>query len=495
MREAPIPSLKLRYQGVFLVGIPLVAQLIFVAVLITLVLNLESAAGKETQAKTVIASCDSLRLEILSAYSGVVSSRVFASGVQPDLKLARINIETKLNDLEELVKDDAVAKEYVVDYVKSTERMLDLIQEIVEARDANDGTFSYSEFISDHEYFEEFSSFLLSMTRQAQKINQHYTPIVSEFQPKAAATRTALQLVIIAGVLGNTLLALFLAASFGRQTVRRLDMLMENIRLFSLREKALKPVTGKDEIAELDKEFRQIAEAKEQAEQMRRSILSMVSHDLRSPLTSLRLGLDLALDGVYGELPPKAAQLLKRSSSEIIRLVRLANALLDLDKIEDQNVELDIEEQFVATIVELSVDAVLGLSEVKAISIQKEYPEELMISCDLDRIIQVLVNFLSNATKFSPRESTVKLRVFEQDAFVKFEVCDQGPGIKLEDQPLVFQKYRQLPQDTGTQTEGSGLGLTICKALIEQHNGMIGVKSEVGKGSTFWFELPIDRGR
>ena len=480
----------MRYQGIILVGIPLISQLIFVAALSSVVFGLENAASKEAHAKRVIASCDQLRLRILSAYMSVASSRVIGNSNDSALTAVRESFQKRLSELTALVKDDKIAGGYVDEYVKSTERILDLLQEAAESYEAG-GQRTYTQFATEQEYMEDVSFHLLAMTTQAQNINVHYSPIVEEFQPKAAQARKQLQMVIAIGVAINALIALFLAMSFGRQTVARLDQLMANIKKFSLGQQDLQPIVGVDEIAQLDERFREIAEARNRAEEVRRSIMSMVSHDLRAPLTSLHAGLELGLEGVYGELPPKMERLLKRSNSEIIRLVRLSNSLLDVEKIEAQKVDLSIDEHFVASIVDLSLNAVYGLAEVKQIKISTDFPEELVISCDSDRVIQVLVNLLSNALKFSPRGSSMLLKVSTPGESIRFEVVDEGPGIKPEDQPRVFERFEQLSQPSKLRMEGSGLGLAICKALIEQHSGTIGVISELGKGSTFWFELPL----
>jgi signal transduction histidine kinase len=118
-----------------------------------------------------------------------------------------------------------------------------------------------------------------------------------------------------------------------------------------------------------------------------------------------------------------------------------------------------------------------------------------MVSCDVDRIVQVLVNFLSNALKFSNKGDVVWLRAksVQDGTRLRFEVTDQGPGIASDSQTLVFERFKQLANATVERKDGSGLGLSICKALIEAHGGTIGVDSTVDQGSTFWFELPMSK--
>ncbi|MBK9770645.1 MAG: ATP-binding protein [Candidatus Obscuribacter sp.] len=113
-----------------------------------------------------------------------------------------------------------------------------------------------------------------------------------------------------------------------------------------------------------------------------------------------------------------------------------------------------------------------------------------VIAVDKDRVVRVLTNLLANAIKFAPVGSKIKTTVFADGPSVYFEVTDQGPGIEPANLALVFERFRQVKDASGATSQGSGLGLAICKAVAEAHGGEVGVRSEVGKGSTFWLKLP-----
>lgn len=494
--------MKLRYQGFVLIGVPLVFELTFVVILISLIATLEAAAAREAHAKLVISKCDQLRQIGSASYLSLFSMRLSGSlAMQQSYNNTITALKRTEIELRQLVQSDPPeSKKLVDDYLGSVDHLLELLLEA-------DGAYgklstrlgltspTFVQFISESEFFEEFTAFWHRQTNQAEKISAIYAPIVEEFQPSAARQRAMLYGVILAGVITNIVVAIVLAQVLARRTSLRLDRLMANIDSFAVGVLDLKPVGGNDEIAELDGKFRQIAEQRHASDELRRSILAMVSHDMRAPLTSLRGLLTLALDKVYGDPGPKLDKMLRRISSEALRLIRLSNDLLDTERINSGNFEIEKEEHFLESIADQAFNAVSGLAQTNEIAIRSDLPKEVMVPCDVDRIVQVLVNFLSNALKFSKKGDTVWLRAksVQDGTRLRFEVTDQGPGIPCDSQTLVFERFKQLAHSTVERKEGSGLGLSICKALIEAHGGTIGVDSTVGRGSTFWFELPMSK--
>jgi len=492
--------MKLRYQGFVLIGVPLVFELTFVAILISVISTLEAAATREAHAKQVIGKCDEIRLIGASSYMTLFSMRLSGSqAMQKSYRDVMSGLTKNDEELRQLVESDSPdSKKTVSEYLATVDHLARLLEDA-------DGAYSklstrlgltgptFVQFISEAEFFEEFSAYWIRQTAQAEKINAIYAPIVQEFQPSAARQRSILYAVILAGVLTNIIIAIVLARVLARQTIVRLDQLMSNIDKFAVGVLDLKPVGGNDEIADLDGKFRQIAMSRHASDELRRSILAMVSHDMRAPLTSLRGLLTMAIEKVYGDPGPKLEKMLRRVNSEALRLIRLSNDLLDTERMNSGNFEIQTEEHFLESIADQAFNAVSGLAETNEISIKSDLPAEVMLSCDGDRIVQVLVNFLSNALKFSKKGSTVWLRArtVREGKAVRVEVTDEGPGIPPQSQAAVFERFKQLAQSSASRKEGSGLGLSICKALIEAHGGTIGVDSAVGQGSTFWFELPF----
>ncbi len=224
-------------------------------------------------------------------------------------------------------------------------------------------------------------------------------------------------------------------------------------------------------------------------ERLKREFVAMVSHDLKTPLSSVRGLLLLLSEGATGELPPKAKPVVKTAEGQLERLIKLINDLLDVQKMEAGKFQIEKCLVSIRSILEQSFDAVEQFAKDHEIKIEIR-GEDMTVDADPDRISQVVVNLLSNAVKFSPKGATVKLSIVCETEFVEVKVEDEGRGIKDEFRETVFQRFKQIEHSDATTKRGSGLGLAICKLIVEEHGGTIGVDSTPGKGSTFWFRLP-----
>lgn len=224
-------------------------------------------------------------------------------------------------------------------------------------------------------------------------------------------------------------------------------------------------------------------------EQMKRDFVSMVGHDLRSPLTSLQCTLAMLESGVFGELSVQGQKNVKSSTTEIARLMRLVNSLLDYGKMESGQLQLTIKEIKADAIALQALDSVRSLARRKEIEIAYE-GVDVIIQADEDKIVQVLINLLSNALKYSPTNTRVVLRVEKVLGAIKFAVIDQGRGIPDKFKSVIFDRYKQVQSDD--EYSGFGLGLAISKLIVERHSGKIGVESSEGQGSMFWFSLPLE---
>jgi signal transduction histidine kinase len=218
--------------------------------------------------------------------------------------------------------------------------------------------------------------------------------------------------------------------------------------------------------------------------------LSIASHELRTPLTSIKGSLSLLKTGVVGKLTDACANLVNIAEQETDRLIRLINDLLDLAKIDARKLPLTKKWTPISELIKPCLDSLQGLARTANVNLVSGEVPPVIVNMDKDRVLQVLTNLISNAVKFSPKNSTVTVSVAvdEADRLV-FSVTDQGKGIAPEDQELIFQKFRQATNAENPLVKGTGLGLAIAKALVEEHRGVIGVDSTPGVGSTFYFTL------
>ncbi len=218
--------------------------------------------------------------------------------------------------------------------------------------------------------------------------------------------------------------------------------------------------------------------------------LSIASHELRTPLTSIKGSLSLLKSGVAGTMNEATNRLLSIAGNETDRLIRLINDLLDLAKIEARKLPLNKEWHSLDLIVKNAFEGLDGLAKTAGVQLVQTDPSRIKVLADKDRIHQVLTNLLSNAVKYSERGKSVDVEIeICEDQKIEIRVIDHGKGIAPEDQELIFQKFRQATSPKNPLVKGTGLGLAIAKALVEEHAGNIGVRSNPGHGSVFYFTL------
>jgi PAS domain S-box-containing protein len=236
---------------------------------------------------------------------------------------------------------------------------------------------------------------------------------------------------------------------------------------------------------------RDISERKK-LEKMKQEFVATVSHELRTPLTSIRGSLSLLAGGALGDLPDEARDVVGIAERNTIRLITLINDILDLERFEAGKVQLKLEEVPLSAVLERSLESVRGFAEQQGIAINAP-ATDARVEADADRLVQVLVNLLSNAVKYSPPGGTVEVAVAERDGQAEVRVQDRGRGIPAHRREAIFERFEQVESSDARQKGGTGLGLAICRAIVEQHGGKIGVESQPGKGSTFWFRVPSRR--
>ncbi len=226
-------------------------------------------------------------------------------------------------------------------------------------------------------------------------------------------------------------------------------------------------------------------------ERLKKEFVAMVSHDLKSPLASLQGSLTVFETGVLGTLNEKGLKTIERSSDDLTRLINLIDGLLDIEKMEAGKMQMQYEELDLQSVVSRSVDSVINLARGKDIEI--ECPEEsLTMRGDASKLVQVFVNLLSNAIKFSFEHTTINVSYKQtDDKLIEIAVKDQGRGIPEAHLESVFDRFKQVDKSDNKEQKGKGLGLAICKAIIDAHGGTISVQSKVGSGSTFLIRLPI----
>jgi len=378
---------------------------------------------------------------------------------------------------------------------------LDIVRQLVELRDVQEETFKVveenSESFGDLAKIQEMKrryKYLrdnLHIARQKlvginrMGVVQHRR--IDEAVAAEKFQRDLMKTILIFGFVMQLALTASLIFYFLKNITERLNILVNNASSLPKGVELQDHVHGSDEIAYLDSVLHDASHSLLEASQNRQAIMNMIAHDIRSPL----MAATLLLEKLAGEIKSSEAgsRTAVRLNTTFKQLSLLVEDLLAIDKLESGTLELDLELFDLKALVEEAAETARPQADKRNIQVLNMAPQGEVVA-DRGRILQVLNNFISNAVKYSPDSSSIEVSgKFEADS-VTIYVADKGKGIIKKDLPHVFDKFFQSSDPTSKQ--GFGLGLAICKLIVLSHNGNLGVESVVGKGSTFWFSLPVD---
>jgi len=239
---------------------------------------------------------------------------------------------------------------------------------------------------------------------------------------------------------------------------------------------------------EIRKKNRELMELNE----LKNKFLGIASHDLRNPLYLIRSFSEILMEGSVGDVNEKQRTLLEKIFNSSDYMKALLENLLDISKIESGKIELDKKVQDFNDTVKKQVELNQLMANKKNIQVHMDLGNVQPISFDKNAMIQIMGNFIGNAVKFSPANTNIFVSTVNMGGQVRFSVHDEGPGISAEDQKLLFGEFQTLSAKPTGGEKSTGLGLAIAKKMVHLHKGEVGVSSELGKGSTFYFTLPAD---
>lgn len=472
--------LSIRKKGLLIVAVPLLFQFIFVAVLMKELARAEQETLDEVHAREIISAVDRLFVHAYEAsgalYMYAYTQNEFTSD-KFDSSIKDIN-----NDLR-FLKENSRHDEKVFGYLNG-----EMQSGIAALRDQK-------RLINEGQHVGDNVQRMTGYNRVRKIIHTARALAGVELAAHGKAARSfeerrnAIRQVMLVGLVGNLLIAFWIANFFARNIEQRLKRVLSNVDLFSKRKPLLPPLMVTDEIGSVDKAFHDMAENVSRAEKIKQDFVAMIGHDIRTPATTIKTTLDLLDEEAADKLEPELRELVANATGESRRLMTLTNNLLDLPQIELGQFQIDSRSINIADCIRQSLRSLSLYAQSKKTTISAE-PREIQVIADPDRIVQVLVNLLSNAVKYSPKGSKVKVDVLESGDFVEVVVADNGPGIPDQYIEKIFETYERLNVSSDEEPHGMGLGLAICKTIITAHGGTIGVRKSAVGGSEFWFKLP-----
>ncbi|CRK81558.1 HAMP domain-containing sensor histidine kinase [Neobacillus massiliamazoniensis] len=298
-----------------------------------------------------------------------------------------------------------------------------------------------------------------------------------------------IQLYILAAVCLTIVLAILFSMIFSKKLtsgLKKLSFAANELQQHNLDIRI--PLSGlPTEVKQIAISFNNLAESLAKEEMLRKQFTGDLAHELRTPLATLRSQIEAFQDGIWEPTP----QRLQTSHEELMRLVRLVNELEKLLAAENPQIKLEKIELEAGSVLEALWEMFLPLFTEKGVELQmEELPQEELFEADKDRLIQILSNILNNALKYTPKGKRVTISVStEKEDYVGFVIQDEGLGMSEEDLPFIFERFYRGDKSRDRKTGGIGIGLSIVKALMDAHKGIIKVKSKLNKGTriTLWF--------
>ncbi|HEX6119101.1 MAG TPA: ATP-binding protein, partial [Dongiaceae bacterium] len=331
-----------------------------------------------------------------------------------------------------------------------------------------------------------------------QLVNLAESDMVSAIDATERAFRTS-RLVVIGFAIGSILLALGLGYVISSSLLDPVTQIGDRLRRIAAGDFSQRVhIENRDELSILAENLNQttkklgkLYKQLEEASRHKSEFLANTSHELRTPLNAILGYTELIQDNIYGEVPDKIREVLERVQSNGRHLLGLINDVLDLSKIEAGQLTLSISDYSLREVVLNVAAATESLAAEKSLALKTQIPDELPTAKgDERRITQALLNLVGNAIKFT-ETGEVAVEASAADGAFHLAVRDTGPGIAVKDQERIFGEFQQVDSSSTRRKGGTGLGLAISKRIIEMHGGRIWVESELGRGSTFRFTLPV----
>lgn len=470
-------------KGLLLIAVPLLVEVVFGITMFSLQRYYEAKLNKERAAVEIIFHTNDMWVEcseilFLNGYFSVFG------GPSPNLEERMARMMSAYRRAKELVADDPGQSENLEKIWSNTTQSLEVSKQLRPLTAINQsGSRKMSILASNLETIERADHFISGMGKPMRNFRQPEFLHSPAAIPEVERSTALVDRLVLGSLAASTLLAVMLFGHFSRSINRGVNVVLENTDRFKKGEELKPAVTGGDELAQVNVAFHEMADEIKEAQRTKQAIVSMISHDLRSPLSSVHGSLLNLVDGIFGDVSLETTADAEKCQREVENLIRLINDLLDLDKIEAGRFELRPQALLVEDAIKQAITAVSPIAEERRVTVEG-CESSAEVYADPDRIVQALTNVLSLMVGVSSAGSRVETRTGQVNGEAEIRMTSASASIPEDRLNSLFDRYRQ-------SEGGLRLELPISKAIIQLHGGTIGTRVDQPEGLTFWLRLPL----
>ncbi len=476
--------MKIKHQGLVLVFIPLVCTVLLCASMLVVESQEEAELAKQAEARKVLSLVNALPYHFMNIGSALISWR--SSGKSVYLHKCQDEMN-KLLDVITALRSKAQTSEQSARLETLANEADKILEEIRSYRNNVTDSARVLGSFNRHTFAARMQTSMNSMLSNIDHLStQDYRRDIAIREQYASLFRLLNQLIFLSLFLSFGV-ALVTGLVFGRNLVRKIKTVEANFRRHENGEQLLPQLEDEGEVSDLDRAFHRMACELASAEEKKRKSRSLLNSLLKQPIERLGEDLLLMLEGVLLEPSQRGQQRLIAAIENLAKLNKLIDEILNIDA-GATGLTLNLTDCNSGSLIEAALQCVEVLAQKEKHQLINSATESYSLLADSGKIEQVLINLLSNACKYSQPGEPIEILCQRTDNGLRISVRDKGKGLSPEQCLRVFEKFEQA--DVGDCKRGIGLGLPICKKIVEKHGGKIGVDSQAGQGCLFWFELP-----
>ncbi len=474
------------YRGLLIVALPLAFELLLVFVLSSLLASTEKEIARQRQARETIDHCSALSYQLTQATTlSVLALNFQLPSVIQRKKAAMRAVKDELTILRDLSGTDKEQLKRLHELSLACHRCAEQLSSIKFEKNSDEIT----SYLGDPKQFELAEKMVVAMGAPMNAFLKGARSTEEESPEKQSRLKMQLVGWLAFGVVVNIAMAVLMTVFTIRSITRPLLVLSDNTRRLTSKQALNPPLSENDEIADIDRSFHEMYEHLQAADLKRKQLSELAAERLRAPLERAQSGISRLQAAGPEEIPEAVADRLKMAETGLHRITALLFDLSNNEQMDRGALIMKFQDVSIKELIDRCVISLNAYMAQKKIQL-KVTADDIQVRIDPDRIEQVLINLLSNAIKFSKDGDEVSIICKKLGEFAELSVIDRGPGVPPERREQIFEAYKQLSKEDATVRGGFGLGLSICKNIIEQHSGVISVDSS-GSGSRFWFRLPL----